>query len=290
MEVPVPSTESSMPFNICKSCGNRFHGYYCNVCGERVLTPSDRTFKSFLNSFVPLLSWKNNKFLNSIKTVILRPGLLSKEFVEGRRVGFVRPLQLFFVLNLVYFLFPILQLFNSSLHTQMNLLSHSQLVRNMVRERLRVEGYSYQGFELMYNETSTRQAKLLIIVFVVVACLPMNVIYRKRNRFFADHFTLAVELAVFNLAMNAILLTILLVSINKVIHLTHSGWENYLDDLTLTIIFVLTNLYFLFHAGRTFYNQRGFTLIIKVVLGLVGLFIALELYRLLLFLVTFWAL
>jgi hypothetical protein len=290
MEAAAPTTESSLPLNNCKSCGNRFQGYYCNVCGEKVLTPSDRTFKSFLNNFAPLLSWKNNKFLNSIKTVILQPGSLSREFVEGRRVRFVRPLQLFFVLNLVYFLFPILQLFNTSLHTQMHLLSHSQLVRQLVRDRLHTEGYSYEGFELMYNATSERQAKLLIIVFVVLACLPMNIIYRKRNRFFADHFTLAVELAVFNLAMNAILLTVLLVSINKLMRLTHSGWENYLDDLTLTIIFVLTNLYFLFYAGRTFYDQRGFVLIVKVLLGLVGLFVALELYRLLLFLVTFWAL
>ena len=52
----------------------------------------------------------------------------------------------------------------------------------------------------------------------------------------------------------------------------------------------MTNAYFLFNAGRTFYNQRGFVLIIKVLLGLFGLFVALEIYRLLLFLVTFYAL
>jgi hypothetical protein len=52
----------------------------------------------------------------------------------------------------------------------------------------------------------------------------------------------------------------------------------------------MTNLYFLFNAGRAFYGQRGYALIIKVMLGLLGLFLALEAYRLVLFLVTFWAL
>jgi hypothetical protein len=172
----------------------------------------------------------------------------------------------------------------------MYLRTHSALVRKMVNARLLSEGYSYQGYSLMYNEKSTSLAKLLIIVFVLVASLPFNLIYRRRNRYFTDHLTFSVELAAFNLAMNAILLSLVLIILNKLIHWTHSGWEKYLDDVTLTVIFILTNLYFLFHAGRTFYGQRGFALVIKVLLGLVGLFVALELYRLLLFLVTHWSL
>jgi hypothetical protein len=276
--------------NICKSCGNSFHGFYCNLCGEKVLTPADRTFKGFYKNVFTLVDPLNNRFLHTLKTVISRPGSLSREFVEGKRVKFVRPLQLFFLLNLIYFLFPILQLFNSSLRTQMYLRTHSQLVRKMVRARLHEEGYSLQGFELMYNSKSISLAKLLVIVFVVLACLPMNIIYRKRNRFFNDHFTLAVELTSFNLAVNAILLSIVLMVVNNIIHMAHREWESYLDDVTLTVIFVMTNAYFLFNAGRTFYNQRGFVLILKVLLGLVGLFVALEVFRLALFLVTFYAL
>jgi hypothetical protein len=159
----------------------------------------------------------------------------------------------------------------------------------MVNQELAKQGYSYEGYSLMYNEKSTSFAKLLIIVFVFFAALPFALVYRKRNRYFTDHLNLAVELATFNLAMNALFLSLLLIIANNLIHLTHSGWQRYLDDLTLTLIFVLTNIFFLFSAGRIFYNQKGFKLIIKVVLGLLGLFIAFEMYRLLLFLLTFWS-
>lgn len=275
------------PENTCKSCGNKFIGIYCNLCGEKVLERSDRTFRSFINNIWALA---DNKFLRTLWLVIRRPGFLSKEYAEGRRVKYLRPMQLFFVLNLVYFLFPVLQLFNTSLRSQMYLRTHSPLVREMVyssvgRDSLRLEGYA-----LMYNAKSTGLAKLLIIVFVVLASLPMLIIYRKRNRYFTDHVTLSVELTIFNLAMNAIFLSLVLMLINKLLHLTHSGWERYLDDFTLTIIFVLSNSYFLFKAGRTFYQQKGWMLMLKVLLGLVGLFIALELYRLILFLLTFWSL
>jgi hypothetical protein len=172
----------------------------------------------------------------------------------------------------------------------MYLRTHSGLVREMIFAKIGHDKLVLEGYSLMYNEKSTSLAKLLIIVFVLLASLPMLIIYRRRNRYFTDHVTLAVELTSFNLAMNAIFLSLLLICISKILHWSNMGWEKYLDDFTLTIIFVLSNTYFLFMAGRTFYGQHGYKLIIKVVLGLLGLFIALELYRLILFLITFWLL
>jgi hypothetical protein len=288
--LPGSENTSIMKEHLCKSCGNKFIGLYCNVCGEKVLEPRDRTFKTFLSNIQIALTFADNKFLKSLKYVIIRPGFLSKEYVEGRRVYYTKPLQLFFVLNLIYFLFPLLQLFNTSFDTQMYLRTHSPLVREMVSHKLVAEGYSLEAYRLLYNDKSASLAKLLIIVFVLLASLPFNLVYRRRNRYFTDHLTLSVELAAFNLLMNALFLSLFLIIVNKIIHWTHMGWEKYLDDITLTVIFMLTNLYFLFSAGRIFYGQRGFKLIIKVLLGMLGLFIALEMYRLVLFLVTFWVL
>ncbi|HND43136.1 MAG TPA: hypothetical protein PKX51_12515, partial [Cyclobacteriaceae bacterium] len=64
---------------------------------------------------------------------------------------------------------------------------------------------------------------------------------------------------------------------------------DYLNDTTLTVIFISTNLYFIYRAARTFYGQTGKSLILKSVLGIVGLFLALEAYKLLLFFVTFYS-
>lgn len=283
-------TAISGPERICKSCGNKFHGLYCNACGEKVLEAKDRTFRSFLQHVLLAITFADNKFVKTFWLVVRNPGFISKEYAEGRRVNYIRPLQLFFILNLIYFLFTPLQLFNTSLRTQLYLRTHSKLVQSMVYSKIGKDPLLLQGYELMYNEKSTSLAKLLIIVFVVVAAVPVAIIYRKRNRFFTDHVTLAVELTTFNLAVNAILLSLFLMLTNMVLNMTHLGWQKYIDDLTLTIVFILTNTYFLFGAGRTFYNQRGYMLLIKIVLGLLGLFVALEIYRLILFLITFWTL
>ncbi|HEY3430381.1 MAG TPA: DUF3667 domain-containing protein [Cyclobacteriaceae bacterium] len=273
----------------CKSCGNQFTGLYCNLCGEKVIEPKDRSMRTFLSNILIAVTFADNRFVKTLWLVIKNPGFLSKEYANGRRIHYLRPLQLFFILNLVYFLFPILQLFNSSLRTQMYFLFHSSMVRDLVVKHVVNSGLSIEGYSLIYDAKSTAMAKLLIIVFVLLASLPLSLIFAKKNRYFTDHVALSVELACFNIFVNAILLSGLLLILSKILHWSGSGLGSYLNDTTFTVIFVSTNMYFIYRAARTFYQQKGKRLIVKSLVGILGLFLALEVYRLLLFFVTFWA-
>jgi hypothetical protein len=90
-----------------------------------------------------------------------------------------------------------------------------------------------------------------------------------------------VELACFNLFVNAIFLTI----ITKLF-----GLGQYLDEQVLTFIFVATNLYFLLVSGLNFYREKGWRLAVKSIAMLLLLKLALEIYRAVLFFVTMWTL
>lgn len=274
--------------HVCKTCGHVFTGLYCNLCGEKVIEPKDRSFKNFIGNFLTAITLADNRFLKTLWLTIKNPGFLSKEYANGRRVKYLRPLQVFFVLNLIYFLIPTLQLFNARLQTQMYYLFHSPVARALVNQRLNDEHISFGGFELIYNQQTTVLAKLLIVVFVWLASLPLSLIFRKKNRYFTDHVALSVELACFNIFVNAIFLSAILFTLSKIFKWSGTTLGDYLNDDTLTIIFISTNLYFIYRAARTFYDQKGKSLIIKSVLGILGLFLALEAYKLLLFLVTFY--
>jgi hypothetical protein len=89
-----------------------------------------------------------------------------------------------------------------------------------------------------------------------------------------------VELACFNLFVNALLMTLAAQFL---------GLGHYLDDDLLLIIFIGTNSYFLLRASYTFYNQRGIKLLAKSLVMIAILKIALEAYRFILFLVTIWS-
>ena len=265
----------------CKSCGNQFKGNFCNVCGEKVLLAEDRSFRSFLSILVNAITLADNKLIKALWLVISKPGFLSSEFAAGRRVNILKPLSLFFVLNLIYFLFPVIQLFNASLNTQL-LTPQRELVHQMVAHKMvSLNMKDIASFSLIYNQKTTTLAKLMVMVFVVIASLPLNLFYRKKNRYFADHVGFMVELACFNLFLNAIFLTL----ITKLF-----GLGQYLDEQVLTYLFVATNLYFLLMSGINFYSEKGWRLAVKSIAMLLMLKLGLEIYRAVLFLITLWTL
>jgi hypothetical protein len=124
-------------------------------------------------------------------------------------------------------------------------------------------------------------AKLLVMVFVVLASVPLNFLYRKRNRYFSDHFGYAVELACFNLFINAIM-------VDLVTEIIPVG--RYMGEGVVTGLFIATNLYFLVRSSKVFYHETGWKLFVKSAIMILCLKVALEVYRMILFFVTLWSL
>src|SRR5688572_31557071 len=112
-------TSPNLEQHVCKSCHNSFIGIYCNQCGEKVLQPADRSFKKFLSNILIAVTFADSRFVKTLWLVVKSPGFVSSEISNGRTVNYLRPISLFFVLNLVYFFFPVIQLFNASLNTQL---------------------------------------------------------------------------------------------------------------------------------------------------------------------------
>ncbi len=266
--------------HICKSCGHFFVGNYCNQCGEKVLRATDRSFKTFLSSILVAVTFADSKFIRTLWLTLKKPGFVSKEFAEGRRVKLLKPISLFFVLNLAYFFFPVIQLFNASLHTQL-FSPLGKYYQNIVATKAVALGMDLTSFNLIYNLKTVGLAKMMVMVFVVIGSLPLNLLYLKRNRFFTDHVGYMIELACFNLFVNAIVLSVLA---------SFAGLGRYLDEVALTVIFISTNLYFLLRSSAEFYSEKNWKLGIKSVLMVLFLKIALEVYRAILFFVTIWSL
>jgi Protein of unknown function (DUF3667) len=262
----------------CKSCNNTFTGVYCNTCGEKVILPADRSFRTFLSNLLIAVTFADNKFIKTLWLIIKKPGFVSKEIANGRRVNYLKLTSVFFVLNLFYFFFPVIQLFNASLNTQLAS-PHGNFIKTIIALKMVRLHMNIDSFSLIYNIKTVSLAKLMVMVFVVIASLPLNLLYSKKNRFFTDHISYAVELACFNLFVNAIALTL-------IVRLLNVG--RYLNEDVLAAIFITTNLYFLVRSGINFYNEKKWPLILKSFLMVFFLVIALEVYRIVLFFVTIW--
>jgi hypothetical protein len=76
--------------NFCRKCGQENHDL-------RVPIPH------ILEEIFEGLTHFDNKFFTTIKSIFSKPGLITKDFLDGKRTRFVPPLRLFFFISTTYF-------------------------------------------------------------------------------------------------------------------------------------------------------------------------------------------
>ena len=87
----------------CLNCGAALAGPFCAECGQRALPPHPSTRELLDDALEHFLGW-DGKFAETLRLIVARPGELTRQWLEGRRVHFISPLRLYFSASLVYFL------------------------------------------------------------------------------------------------------------------------------------------------------------------------------------------
>jgi uncharacterized protein DUF3667 len=270
----------------CKSCSTKVSSYYCSNCGEKVIDSSDRTIKYFLSDFVSLLTFADSKILRTLKLLIFNPGQLSSNYVDGVRVKYMRPLQIFFLANLICFLFPVILAFNSSLHVQMNLTAYSKMATKLVEKKIIKEQISLEEYRSKYNSQSAKVAKLLIIFLAVIYAFPLWLLYFKKKKFFTDHFLFGLEFLTYNLVVNTLLLTIVFLTTIRVFDMF--GINHSLGDLEISITMAISMLYFVVRGFMNYYQNSFWMALGKALIFEASIILlTIVLYRFLLFITTF---
>ncbi len=87
----------------CKNCGKVFAGNFCPQCGQeasvgplKVADIPKNIFGAFFNI--------DGGFGSTLWQLIIRPGYLIRDYLEGKRVRYFRPFQTLFVLAAIYIL------------------------------------------------------------------------------------------------------------------------------------------------------------------------------------------
>jgi hypothetical protein len=99
---PKPEAVESRPQ--CVNCGRELTGPFCSHCGEKNAEQRHYDLRHFLSEAFEHLTHADNNLFRSLRALLFRPGFLTTEFMSGRRKGYLGPVQLFLVVNLVFFI------------------------------------------------------------------------------------------------------------------------------------------------------------------------------------------
>jgi Protein of unknown function (DUF3667) len=273
----------------CKNCGHVFQGRFCSQCGEKVIDRTDRAFGKLAESILNALTFMDGKFWRSFKLILSHPGKLSAQIRAGIQVPYMRLIGLFFVANFFYFLFPVFNTFHSPLYSQYHQQNYSSIVQELVSEEVKGNNIDIDVFTKQYNAHSTNLAKLLLILLVFIFTLPLAVVNYSKKNFYFDHLQISFEFHAFQLLIFSVILPNLFKWIIKLAdQWAGADWSVLMTDNVFSDISMLFFMYFWIRAQRNFYQHAWWISVLKgLFLGYI-VFYSWQVYRMILFFVTFY--
>lgn len=94
---------------LCANCGSPLTGKYCSQCGQRRHDHPVHDFWHFVGEATEDLTHADSRLWQTLFALLFRPGLLTREFLEGRRARYLPPMRLYLVVSVIFFLIAGLQ-------------------------------------------------------------------------------------------------------------------------------------------------------------------------------------
>lgn len=270
---------------VCVNCGTELKGSYCYQCGEKKIAATDKKLTHFLEEAISSVFVADGKFFKTIKLLVSKPGELTKSFVKGIRKKYLSPLQVFFFANLIYFIFPMISTFNTSLEVQMNRLPYSDITRPVVENYISESGRDLSLFTEEYEGVSSSNGKLLLIFLVVLHGLFLKLLFLKKNNLYlVDFFAGSAYFYGFYILVALILFPAIVILLT---HILQVALFSLVNELILSIAFLMLVVFYVYLQIRNAYNTSKLGGLWRSLMLAFFIIPSLILYRFILFWVTF---
>lgn len=103
-ELTLPTQSAAI--EICPNCNTPLLGVHCHECGQKKINPSEFSLRRFLQRAAgDILDIESSKAFKTMVAMLAKPGLLTTEYLAGRRGNFIGPVKLYLTFSALYFLF-----------------------------------------------------------------------------------------------------------------------------------------------------------------------------------------
>ncbi|MFL6281931.1 MAG: DUF3667 domain-containing protein [Pyrinomonadaceae bacterium] len=192
----------------CPNCGTALVGDYCHGCGEKRPEARDLTVRHFVEDAAKELTSLDSKLYHTLRALLFRPGLLTLEWIAGRRGRYLKPL------NLCLALFAV-QIFAYTATKQASMFNVGMIVENerQMSEQMHLpnggvygrlfarasarKGESVESLEDAVNEKWQRNVSLLQPAQIFALAVLLQILYIFSRRYFVEHLVFSMHFLAF---------------------------------------------------------------------------------------------
>lgn len=276
----------------CTNCSSPLTGSYCHQCGQKKIDHHDATIGAFLGNTLHEFTHIDSKVVRTFKYLIFKPGYLTQEFIAGHRKKYMNPVQLFIVINLLYFVFISFSNFNTFTtplvyHLENGI--YGKFAQHLVENKIRVQHLAYPVFEEHFNHELATQAKSLVIVMVPIFSIFLGILYFWQKRYFVEHLVFSINLFSFYLLALSIGIYVAIVVLCVILQLIGVDTSFLQTDSSVTSLMSVLLFGYLFVSLRRVYNNSRAAAFLNSGILVVVFWSTVFFYRFLLFLSVFYS-
>lgn len=275
----------------CPSCSSQSSTKFCPSCGERRPHAGLLSIAHFLESVFESFFHADGRFLSTLRALIFRPGELTAAYLIGAHKRYLGPIQLFLIINLVYFLAQSItgwNTFSTPLQIHVGDLRYRELAKAILDSRLEHLHLTYDQFEPIFNHAVGLHAKSLVIIMVPLFALLVGILFWRKKRMVVPHVVFATHFMTFNLlilCLIQILTNVVVMGMGIIGEVP--GWQQ-VDNITTLVLTVIQAVY-IFKSTRTVYQQSWWLSALKTTVLTLALSWVVLAFRFLLFLITLYS-
>jgi hypothetical protein len=216
----------------CENCATVLAGAFCHTCGQSA-DPPTRSVRAFAAQVAGDLANLDSRLLRTLGTLLGRPGRLTREYLEGRRVRYTQPLQVYLGAAAAFFFVNAYRPFLTfdptagRIVSSLNAAGISGTMDSESRAGLAARGISMELFRERFEQTVTGYLPAFLVGSVLLFALVLQLFYWRRPAGYIRH-------AVFSLHWSAFFL--LLMIVDRLLPAPPPGANPGLSDLVLILV------------------------------------------------------
>lgn len=264
----------------CRSCDGELLGDYCHQCGERRMNEGQRKLSLLFGQLVDSLFSVDGKLNRTFYSVLFRPGLLSYDHWRGKRNPYMRPIALFFLVNVIYFVIVPITDFSLSFNDQ-KIQPYREIVVAEIENKVATGQFDLAQLEEKYNSIKNVVSKSILFLSIPFLVPFVWLVNRNKKYYLIDHAVYSIHLYTFILIwpLFFVLIRILLRKLELLSLLPNS----FMPLTSLVILYI-----YAFIGQRIMYQNNLVISGLKAVFILCGIILSHFIYRFVQFWIVWW--
>ena len=273
---------------VCAACGAALVGPYCHACGERRPRPDDESLGAFLREQFHEVTSADGRMWRTFRALPV-PGKLTDEHFSGRRGLYLRPVRLFLVVNVVFFL-VLTFLGGQAFRGDAALYRANPVYAGPMEVAAEREGVSDEAYDAAFGRHADTLSRTLVVLFVPLCAFALAVVLLPARPPVVRHVVFATHFVVVFMASTVVVAGVLL-AVQTLWEAVSGPIPFVLGDNVVVPVLVLLWVVYLVAAIRRVYAVPWWgAAVAGGLVGTVGTLLMMQAYRVILFYVTLWTL